>query len=88
MKQNKAAVTNQKFWYELMSNLGLCVLVVVVVVEGHCVYYIARCAWRSDWLRLESECLNGEAWQCLVMCGLSVGKFRESVVRDVCGCCE
>ena len=26
---------------------------------GHCVYYIARCAWRSDWLRLESECLKG-----------------------------
>ena len=58
------------------------------MVEGHCVYYIARCAWRSDWLRVESECLKGEAWQCLVMCGLSVGKFRESVVCDVCVCCE
>jgi len=57
MKQNKAAVMNQKYWYELMSNLGLCVLVVVVVVvvEGHCIHYIARCAWSSDWLRLESE---------------------------------
>ena len=38
------------------------------------------CVWKSDRLRVESGCLQGELWQCLVTSGLSGGKFCEKVL--------